>query len=190
MEPERRRAFAENRILPADDRQRLFESLWKEWRPRLEAYLRSFSGLTPEDREELAGDAVLRAFERADRYRPEQPFEPWLVAVARRLALSRLRAGARRAESYAAPDDPRSVADERRRGPEAECLRRGEREAIAEFVRSLPERERELAFLVYGRSMSLAEAARATGAPLGTVKWRMSRLRERLRRAKEAEHGR
>ena len=171
--------------MPADDRQRLFDSLWKEWRPRLEAYLRSFSGLSPEDREELAGDAVLRAFERADRYRPERPFEPWLVAVARRLALSRLRATSRRAETHSAPEDLRSIADERRPSPETECLRRGEQAAIAELVRSLPERERELAFLVYGRSMSLADAARATGAPLGTVKWRMHRLRERLRLATE-----
>ncbi|MBU0927086.1 MAG: sigma-70 family RNA polymerase sigma factor [Spirochaetes bacterium] len=187
MELEERRAFAENGLLAAADRQRLFDALWKEWRPRLEAYLRSFSGLSAEDREELAGDALLRAFERADRYRPERPLEPWLVAVARRMALSRLRSPARRAETPAAPEELLGEADGRRPGPEAECIREEERIAVANLVRSLPERERELAFLVYGRSMSLVEAARATGSPLGTVKWRMSRLRELLRRATEVE---
>lgn len=187
MDLDARLAFAGNAHLTRDDRQRLFDSLWREWYPRVEAYLRSFSSLSPEDREELAGDSLLRAFERADRYRPELPFEPWLIAIARRLALSRLRSAGRRKEYPTAPEDLRDAADTRHRGPESECVREAERVEVAAFVRSLPERERELAFLVYGRDMNLADAARATGSPLGTVKWRMSRIRARMRETLEVQ---
>jgi len=183
-----RRAFARNQRLDHDERQRLFETLWREWYPRLEVYLRSFAGLSPEDREELAGDAILRAFERADHYRPELPFEPWLIVIARRLALSRLRSASRRREYPTAPEDLRDAADTRHRGPESECVREAERGEVAAFVRALPERERELAFLVYGSEMSLADAARATGSPLGTVKWRMSRIRARMKETLEVQH--
>lgn len=187
MTPDARRAFAQNKQLADSERQRLFDACWKEWYPRLEAYLRSFAGLSAEDREELAGDALLRAFDRSYLYRPELPFEPWLVAIARRLALSRLRSAARRREYPTAPEGLREAADTRHRGPEGECVREAERVEVAAFVRSLPERERELAFLVYGRDMSLAEAARATGTPLGTVKWRMSRIRDRMRETLEVQ---
>lgn len=187
MDLDARRAFAGNKHLAHDERQRLFDSLWREWYPRLAAYLRSYASLSPEDREELAGDALLRAYERADRYKPELPFEPWLVAIARRLALSRLRAANRSREFPTAPEDLRDAADTRHRGPEGECVREAERVEVAAFVHSLPERERELAFLVFGRDMSLADAARATGAPLGTVKWRMSRLRARMRETLEVQ---
>lgn len=182
-----RRAFVGNKRLASDERQRILDALWREWYPRLEVYLRSFAGLSPEDREEIAGDALLRAFDRADRYRPELPFEPWLVTIARRLALSRLRATGRWREFPTAPEDLRDAADTRRRGPEGDCVREAERSEVAAFVRALPERERELAFLVYGRDMSLAEAARATGTPLGTVKWRMSRIRDRMRETLEVQ---
>jgi DNA-directed RNA polymerase specialized sigma24 family protein len=48
-------------------------------------------------------------------------------------------------------------------------------------VAALPERERELAYLVYGAGLGLGEAARITGEPLGTVKWRMHRLKAAVR---------
>ncbi|GAB1456819.1 hypothetical protein MASR2M48_21270 [Spirochaetota bacterium] len=150
MEEEERRAFAENRRMPDRDRQSLFDALWKHWHPRLEVYLRTFYGLSLEDCEELAGDALLKAFERAELYRPELSFDPWLIAITRRLALSRLRSQHRRRERTADLVELGSMVDERQLGP---------------------------------------EAARATGSPLGTVKWRMHSLRGLLQRQKEADHG-
>jgi RNA polymerase sigma-70 factor (ECF subfamily) len=185
MELETRRRFAQNDLLSGPERKLLFESTWKHWHPRLRVYLASFAGLSPEDGEELAGDAILKAFQGADGYQPDRPFAPWLFAIARREALSRLRSTARRTERAADPSSLDSTADASRLDPAEEASRAEERETVARLVRDLPERERELAFLVYGQGLRLAEAAEATGAPLGTVKWRMARLRRSLKRALE-----
>ncbi len=66
-------------------------------------------------------------------------------------------------------------------GPDESLLMVDERVSIAGAVAALPDRERELACLVYGAGLSLSEAARITGEPLGTVKWRIHRLKAAMR---------
>lgn len=186
MDEQRRREFRDNENLNADARRSLFEELWRAWRPRLVAYLRSFAGLSAEDVEELAGDALLRAMEKAASYDPARLFAPWLFALTRRLALSRLRRSGRKAELAVEPSEFDARGDERRPGPEALLLDAERRAEAARLLSTLPAPERELAYLVYGAGLSLAEAAATTGSPLGTVKWRLHRMRALLRAEKEA----
>lgn len=186
MDEKRRREFRDNETLNADERRALFEELWRAWRPRLAVYLRSFTRLSAEDAEELAGDALLRAMEKASSYDPARPFAPWIYSLTRRLALSALRRAGRKAELAVEPTEFDAREDERRPGPEALCLDAERRAEAARLLSALPAPERELAYLVYGAGLSLAEAAAATKSPLGTVKWRLHRMRVRLRAAKEA----
>lgn len=186
MDEQRRREFRDNENLNADERRALFEELWRAWRPKLVVYLRSFAGLSAEDAEELAGDALLRAMEKAASYDPARPFAPWLFALTRRRALSSLRRAGRKAELAVEPSEFDALGDERRPGPEALFLDAERRAEAARLLSALPAPERELAYLVYGAGLSLAEAAATTGSPLGTVKWRLHRLRTLLRTAKEA----
>lgn len=186
MDEKRRREFRDNENLNADERRALFDELWRAWRPKLVAYLRSFAGLSAEDVEELAGDALLRAMVKAGSYDPARPFAPWLFALTRRLALSSLRRAGRKAELPVEPAAFEARGDERRPGPEALLLDAERRAEAARLLSSLPPAERELAYLVYGAGLSLAEAAASMGSPLGTVKWRLHRLRALLRAAKEA----
>lgn len=57
---------------------------------------------------------------------------------------------------------------------------------LGSFAALSAEDAEELAYLVYGEGLSLAEAASTTGSPLGTVKWRLHRMRAFLRAGKEA----
>lgn len=186
MDDKRRREFRDNENLNADGRRSLFEELWRAWRPKLVVYLRSFAGLSAEDAEELAGDALLRAMDKATSYDPTRPLAPWLFALTRRLALSSLRRAGRKAELAVEPAEFDARGDERRPGPEALLLDAERRAEAARLLSALPAPERELAYLVYGAGLSLAEAATATKSPLGTVKWRLHRMRALLRTAKEA----
>jgi RNA polymerase sigma factor (sigma-70 family) len=189
MESEKRRRFAENGLLARAERVALFAELWKAWHPRLRAYCASFQGLGAEDGEEIAGDALLRAFERVDGYRPEMAFEPWLYSIARRLAFDRMRSARRRFERAVDPCEFDDGPDSRYPGPEEECESNSERDGVRRFMEGLPEKDRELAFLVYGESLKLADAARITGEPVGTVKWRLHAIRKRLGRCMEAGYG-
>lgn len=193
MELEQRRRFAGNRFLPETERQSLFNCLWQEWHPRLRIYFRSFSGLSPEDGEELASDCLLRAFDKAHHYQAERPLSAWLYALARRQAISRLRAGSRKLNLLARGDDARQQIEELVApdifNPERQLLDKTELALAARLLNSLQGSERELAFLVYAEEMTLAEAAAVVGVPLGTIKWRMSRIRRHLRAQMEVFDG-
>ena len=52
---------------------------------------------------------------------------------------------------------------------------------------TLPDEQREVLLLIGVEDVSYAEAARILGIPLGTVMSRLSRGRERLRRAMDGE---
>ncbi|MBU0935137.1 MAG: RNA polymerase sigma factor [Spirochaetes bacterium] len=189
MDVQQRRQFANNKQLDHGARQRLFAGFWQEWHPRLRVYYRSFGALSAEDGEELASDALLQAFERADSYRPERELAPWLYTVARRLALSRLRVLRRRPEQSTDPALFVDLAAAAEPGPEGCYMAGQERVLAARLLNGLPEKERELAYLVYGAELSLPQIARLTGEPLGTVKWRMSTIRTRMRKQAEVLYG-
>jgi RNA polymerase sigma-70 factor (ECF subfamily) len=166
-----------------------FKAMWADWYPRLAAYLRSFGALSAEDREELAADAVFRAWERRHSFDSDRPLGPWLYAIARRVAIDRLRMKTRRKEQPL-DLDATPLADDRGRGPEREALDDEERRWLGEFLGAASESDRELAFLVYGAGLTLSEAARVRGEPLGTAKWRLHALRSRLRAGWEEAYGR
>lgn len=60
-----------------------------------------------------------------------------------------------------------------------------EAHTVKEAVMSLPEYYRDAVLCVYFQEMSLEEAAKALGVSVGTVKSRLSRAKERLKRALE-----
>jgi RNA polymerase sigma-70 factor, ECF subfamily len=100
------------------------------------------------------------------------PIRPFLLAIARNLVLKRWRSEQRwdalDEEAFAAePVDPtaRQTAD-----------------LVAQAVQSLPPLQREALILSHYEELSLEEIARTVDAEVGTVKSRLSRARENLRR--------
>ncbi len=100
----------------------------------------------------------------------------WLYEVARRVAESARRTAARRsaAERRAAEGRAEAVAVPQDSSDEAAVL--------AEELARLPEKYRAPVVLCYLEGLSHPEAARQLGWPVGTVKGRLARAREALRR--------
>jgi RNA polymerase sigma-70 factor (ECF subfamily) len=162
-----------------------FADIWREWRPRAAAYCRAFTRLTAEDAQDLASEAVLRAWAARERYDPSKPFAPWFFTIVRRLAID---ASSTRRETPVEPsifDTASSSIGRAEDGLEREA----EEEFTRRFVGELAMRDRELASLVYGQGLSVAEAARIVGLPTGSAKWRLFEIRKALRRAWEREYG-
>jgi RNA polymerase sigma-70 factor (ECF subfamily) len=180
MDDAERMLLPRNQNLTSADRQRLFESFWRAWEPRVRVYLRCFRQFSMEDREELAADILLRAFDHAATYHPVRPLSPWLYTIARRMACDRIRS-ARKHTGQTLFSASESLEDQSRPGPEAHFIAEELRREVAAYLDRLPEKERELAFLVYSGGLKLSEAAYVTGNKLGTVKWRLFRIREGLR---------
>jgi len=147
--------------------------------PTLHAYLRRLVG-EPELAEELLQDTLLAVWNGADGFAGRASVRTWLIGVARRQALRRLR---RR--------DPRMLEltdDLRLTSPSAEELalaRIGHRELMA-AIGQLSAIHREALGLLLVEQLSYADMADVLCVPLGTVKSRVSNARGELARELQA----
>jgi RNA polymerase sigma factor (sigma-70 family) len=104
---------------------------------------------------------------------------PWLYGVARRVAA---RARARNAARHAREERTvRAVAAERTAVATDSVAHHEEWAAVHDEVGRLPERYRTPVVLCYLEGQTYTEAARQIGCPVGTVRARLSRARDRLR---------
>jgi len=125
----------------------------------------------------MAQEAFLRTYRSLGHWRRESTFSTWLFALATNLYCSELRRiPARTVALDEAPEPPdlRPVDG----GLEEESRDR----AVRRAVDSLPPKYREAVLLFYFHEMDIPSAARSLGLPEGTVKARLSRAREILRR--------
>ncbi len=126
--------------------------------------------------DDIAQEAVVRAWQSLRRYRAEAPFAAWLTRIAANVAHDHRKSAWRRRVL------PLSAMSERHDAgvdAEAVALGRQEQRAVRQAVADLPERERSPIWLHYFEGFSVAEIARLAGAPEATVR---SRVRAGLRR--------
>jgi RNA polymerase sigma-70 factor, ECF subfamily len=127
--------------------------------------------------EEMAQEAFVRAWRGLGSWRREGSFSTWLFALAANVFRSELK-------RFPTMDVPLEEIAEPSR-PAAQHLALAEQlssETVRRAVLSLPVRYREPVVLFYFHEMDVAAAARTMGLPEGTVKARLSRGRELLRR--------
>ena len=136
------------------------------------------------DAEDAAQDAFVKAYYALARFRAGEAFRPWILRIVSNEAKNRRRSAGRRerlAFRLADDRDPGGAAP----SPEAAVLGGERREALVARLEQLPERERLVVTYRYLLELSEAETARALGIRQGTVKSRLSRALERLRREME-----
>src|SRR5580704_7477211 len=139
--------------------------------PWLAARLRAV--LPPPDVEDVLQETFLAVWQNARTYRPQGHAGDWLWVIARRQAALLLR---RRGPAAG----PLSDAAEPGADPVEAALARAELEAAASTLRGP---EREVWRLMYVEDRPVAEVAKLTGVPPGTVKSRANRARRLLRTA-------
>lgn len=147
--------------------------------PGLRRYARALVGdaATADD---LVQDALERAISRWGQRRGET--RPWVYAILHNLAASHGRRLQRRGPSTALDDAPEAALAQP--APQESAVRQTE---VLAAVNALPEEQRSVVLLVSVEGLGYAEAAEVLGLPLGTVMSRLSRARDRLRRALDAE---
>ncbi len=142
------------------------------------------------DAEEVAQEAVLKAFNNLSKFRREAKFSTWLIQIAVNEARMRLRKDRR--QLYDSMDEqkrddegdyvPKDFADWREIPSEA--LQRKElREALQRALASLDPKYREVLVLRDVQHMSIIETATALGITEGSVKTRLLRARLQMREA-------
>ena len=137
--------------------------------------------------EDLFQETWLRVVREARRYRPEQKFSRWLFTIANRLAIDELRR--RKRWNTVSVDDDEAAVTLQARGPSAadETEQRRTLSRIEAAVATLQPSLRQVFLLREHGGVSFKEIAAMTGAPLGTVLWRMSAALKHLRKELEAD---
>jgi RNA polymerase sigma-70 factor, ECF subfamily len=123
--------------------------------------------------EDIAQEVFLSLLRQPDRFNPERGrLRSFLLGITRNLVLKQWRDG----HHWQELDDEQFVA-------EAFSIERREiAEIVGEAVRALPPLQREVLILAEYEELSLEEIAQAVDAEIGTVKSRLHRARENLRR--------
>jgi RNA polymerase sigma-70 factor (ECF subfamily) len=164
----------------------LFYQLIQPYERRV--YSAAFAILRNEaDAEDVAQEAILKAFKHIRQFRAEARFSTWLIQITVNEARMRLRREhARIMESMAEqPDEeghysPRDFADWRE--IPSETLERSEiRESLTRALASLNEKYQEVFVLRDVQHLSIAETAKSLGISAAAVKTRLLRARLMLR---------
>ncbi|MGB6900213.1 MAG: sigma-70 family RNA polymerase sigma factor [Candidatus Acidiferrum sp.] len=127
------------------------------------------------DAEEVAQEALLRAYRRFERLRDRTRFRAWLVRIAFRLAIDRARSSKRREvrEALWSQPAPRPSTEDLAAGSEFQAH-------LDCAMEELPDKHRVVLLLAAMQGHSLEEVAEMLGLPVGTVKSRLFFARKRL----------
>jgi len=142
------------------------------------------------DAEEVAQEAVLKAFSHISSFRSEAKFSTWLVRITINEARMKLRKDRR--SLYESVDEPNSGEDgeyfpkdyaDWREVPSEALQRKELRNALKRAMAGLPVKYREVLVLRDIQHMSIEETAQALGISAGNVKTRLLRARLQMRDA-------
>ncbi|MBI2788642.1 MAG: RNA polymerase sigma factor [Elusimicrobia bacterium] len=160
-----------------------FAALLERHQDRVYSFLRRLTG-DARDAEDLSQVVFLKAFRSLETFDLARPFHSWVLAIAHHAALDHLRA--RRTDLSLDHDehpiDPADGAD----GPERLAEAALDGALVERLIAALPPLYREALLLRHGEGLSVEEVAATLGIPEGTVKIRLFRARELMRRKWEA----
>jgi RNA polymerase sigma factor (sigma-70 family) len=152
-------------------------------------------GPTHPDVEDCAHEALSRALEGRDRLRPGEPLRPWVVGIARHVALDALRSKKRsrqRTASDGGSDDFETplldrVADPTP-GPEERASTAQRAQRIERALAKLPEDHRKALVLFHVDGLKYQAIAAQLGVPMGTVATWIARGRKTIAESLGEDH--
>ncbi|HUX74857.1 MAG TPA: sigma-70 family RNA polymerase sigma factor [Steroidobacteraceae bacterium] len=156
----------------AGDR-RALEELYLSYHRRLARYLSRFTRY--ENVEEIINDTFMVVWQNAKGFRSASQVSTWIIGIAYRTALKSLREQKRFSAAAGDGDFSLHKIDPTRDAETQDWLAHG--------LSGLPPEQRLTLELAYHMGYSLEEIAAITDSPVGTVKARMFRAREKLRRS-------
>lgn len=140
--------------------------------------------------EDIVQETFLRVYKNLDRYDENQKFSTWIYRIGTNLCIDRLR---KRKPSYSLDADMNdqegmdgySMIPSDDRTPESEMLISETQRIIHQAIESLPAKYKTIMILRYIQDMSLQEISEVLTLPVTTIKTRVHRGREFLRKKLE-----
>jgi len=130
----------------------------------------------PQEAEDVAQDVFIRAYQSLGGFDPTRTFFSWLY----RIAVNRCLTVRARRRPTTLDDEQRALLPDPALLPEQQAARSETQAEVQQAIARLPDNERVLVALRYGADLSYEEIATTLRLPLGTVKARLFRARQRL----------
>ncbi len=143
--------------------------------PRLRRYARALTGDTTRA-DDLVQDTLERAWSKFSLWRRGSDLRAWLFSIMHNVHINQIDYRARRLEEPM-PDEPIEIA------VVGNHERQLEVRDLASALTQLPAEYREVLLLIGLEELKYEEVAKVLGIPIGTVRSRLARGRERLRLA-------
>ena len=163
-----------------------FEWIVRRYRPGLyKLVLRMVKN--PQEAEDIVQETFIKAFNALPSFSEEYAFSTWLYKIAINHCIDHFRKKKLPTLSLDKPIDAKEGEIKREfpdRGltPEGAVLRRERHRLVQEAIQKLPEHYRTVIILRHQEERSYEEIAQILGIPLGTVKARIFRAREMLKK--------
>jgi RNA polymerase sigma-70 factor (ECF subfamily) len=144
-------------------------------------YLRSLAARRhrdPSDIEDAVQDILLTIHAVRHTFDPTRPFGPWLVTIANRRFIDRLRRQGRRRDR----ETPLMAEHETFSGPQANLEERPDTHELEKAIDELPPMQRKAIRLLKLNEMSLKEASTASGISIAALKVNVHRAVKSLRK--------
>ena len=149
---------------------------WNELVERFSRYVLAIAtqvfGLSDDDAEDVFQEAFTRTYTHLHTLRDDQAIRPWIAQMTRRLAIDRLRSGAREAASGQLPEEGQ---------PDRVLEHIDEALDVHRAMERLPEHCQEILDRFFARDESYQTIGAALGIPPGTIASRISRCLSKLR---------
>jgi len=158
-------------------------------RHRAAVYRAALAALrSPAEAEDAAQDAFLLAYRRLDSFRGDASFKTWLLTITWHQAINRRRSLAsvwRMLVNPKTEDEADAVLSGIAAGgpsPEQTAAGAQLRRGIRDAIRALSPKLRDALLLAVAGDYAYEEIAAMLGAPVGTIKWRVSEARRVIRK--------
>jgi len=154
-----------------------FEDLYRRYFPRLRRFCMRYLH-DPADAEEVAQEALARAYRSIATLNGDRRFYPWLSVIAKRLCIDHIRRQSRISLASEFDDDEMNMA-----GPDEHLVDLADQQLVRSALGTLTPRHREVLERREVDGWSYQRIADAYGVSLGTVEQLLMRARKSLRKS-------
>ena len=156
-----------------------FDTLIREHLPTIRRFALAFTS-SQADADDLAQDAMVRAFRSIQSFRGDSAFSTWLYRLTRNAYIDRTRKRWFRLRSASVSIDTVRAQASMEESPEGSTLRQERRAHVWSALRTLKPKYKNVLVLIDIEGLEYADVAHIEGVPVGTIRSRLSRARQQL----------
>lgn len=134
-----------------------------------------------EDALDCAQEAMLNAYRAFERFHGDNQGKTWFLRIAHNVCIDQLRKSKNVVSLDLLREEGFDPADQKTLSPYAQLEEKERRDMLREAVQELPEEQRAVMVLRDFQDLSYEEIGEALSIPLGTVKSRLKRAREKIK---------